>query len=33
MSLAAYNKLTENNLTLEQIYVKKYDRRLSDSEC
>lgn len=32
MSLAAYNKLTGNNLTLEQIYGKKYVRSLSEED-
>ena len=32
MSVAAYNKLTGNNLTLEQINGKKYVRRFSEEE-
>lgn len=32
ISLAAYNKLTGNNLTLEQICSKKYFRRLSEED-
>lgn len=32
MSLAAYNKLTGNNLTLEQIYGKKYVEALTEDD-
>jgi hypothetical protein len=32
MSLASYNKLTGNNVTLEQIYGKRYVRLLSDED-
>lgn len=32
MSLAAYNKLTGNNLTLEQIYGKKYVDALTEDD-
>lgn len=32
MSFAAYNKLTGNNLTIEQINGKKYVRRFSEED-
>ena len=32
MSIAAYNKLTGRNLTLEQIYGKKYVKSLTDAD-
>lgn len=32
MSIAAYNKLTGRNLTLEQVYGKKYVKSLTDAD-
>ena len=32
ISLAAYNKLTGRNLTLEQVYGKKYVKSLTDAD-